>query len=856
MIRTRLLHTLLVLFAAGSALQAQELVPITENSTLRQYHNEQEQKASEARRLQLDADPSVGEAKGLQNCNLERADINYLLAGDPVQLFVELDTAGASGGNYSCINCATLNFGTVTLVSDTLTYTGNTGVIAGKDSVLIKYCNADGTFCSDTAYYYFVVRRAPRNYFPPQASLNAEASTTLVADETLLPGPLACNFFINCPDFYEGRDQRVYFSEYPAPTSSFVYEASRYSGIDSVCVALCDTFGICDIYHFAIKVRHDTISLPFMDDFSYAGPKTNNRLWLDSDVFVNQTLGDQPPSIGVATFDGTNTRGRPYGGDPGEADRLTSSYINLNGTGGNVTLTYWLQRRGLGDRPEIQDSVVLEFRAQNGLWIPIRNFSGAPASQPNTAEELFQFYSIPVTFDFRHKAFQFRFKNYADRQGVLDNWNIDYIRLDNVQIDTFINDVAFTELPEPILSRYTSMPWRHFQGHEAEMLSNSLAVGVYNHANQALNASPSSVVLTEDFTGIQPFGSPITLFNGLDANIPNGQNINRSYALSGDASGFPNIISGYLIAMQNNAFGLQDRLEFNLEYSLTNTSQINQAGFGAVQVNDRVVGTTVFDEYFAYDDGSAEAGLVTAEGGQIAVRFTASVADTLRAVRIHFPHTSANVTDQTFRLRVWVGELDGSPEYQALLQPAYADTYFDTLQGFTTYPLMDVNGELSPIALPVGDFFVGWQQITPCTFTNCVAIGYDKNRPQAKPYISRNSGTGWIELPASTPGGALMIRPVVGSETPAATGTDDIPGQTGISVKVFPNPAKDILNIQLSGGAYHDHAIALYNSVGQLIQSGPLTPMLRTDSLAPGLYFLHVLSREGGSIVHKVMVVR
>ncbi|NUO02388.1 MAG: hypothetical protein HUU01_17415, partial [Saprospiraceae bacterium] len=702
----RLLHTLLILFAVGSAAQAQIEVPITENSALRHYYNEQEKDTPDAWRLQFREQSELGEAKGQQNCNLERRGVNYLLAGDPVQLIVELDTADVEGGGaFQCANCTSLNFGSVVLQNDTVTYTGNPGTIAGKDSVLIKYCNAAGTDCSDSTYLYFIVRRAPRDYFPPQTVLNAEASTTLSANETLLPGPLACNFFINClEESYQGRDQRVYFTEYPAPTSSFVYEASRFSGVDSVCLALCDTFGICDIFHFAIRVRHDTITLPFMDDFSYEGPVTNSRLWLDSDVFVNQTIGEQPPSIGVATFDGVNMRGKPYGDGEGEADRLTSAYINLNGVGGNVVLTYWLQRRGLGDRPEIQDSLVLEFRAQNGVWHPISNFPGAPSSQPNTAQELFKFYAAPVPVDFRHKAFQFRFKNYADRQGVLDNWNIDYIRLDNIQTDTFINDVAFTRLPEPILSRYTSMPWRHFKDHEAELLSSTLDVGIYNHATQSLNASPSSVTLEEEATGIQPFGGPITLFNGLDANIPNGVNINRTYSLSGDASGFPNILAGYLTAMQNNAFGVPDRLEFNTEYTLSNTTQINQTGFSAVQVNDRVARTTVFDEYFAYDDGSAEAGLVTAEGGQIAVRFTASVADTLRAVRIHFPHTSANTSDQTFRLRVWIGALDGTPEYQALLQPAYADAYFDTLQGFTTYPLMNPSGDLAPLYLPTGDF--------------------------------------------------------------------------------------------------------------------------------------------------------
>jgi len=837
----------------GMTTQAQTLVPLIENSTITRHRGEQEKAYPEAWLNQLYAT----DAKGLQDCELETAGINYLLPGNSFTARVNIDTSDAGGGSFVCTNCNSLNFGGALLSGDTLRYTAFTGVIAGKDSVQVKYCDANGANCTDSLYVYFVVRRAGRKYFPPQVTLQSEASITLNADATLLPGPLTCNYFIACPSDYDGRDQRAYFTEYPAPVSSFVYEASRFSGVDSVCVALCDTFSICDIYHFSIRVQHDTIGLPFMDDFSYAGPDTDNRLWLDSDVFVNQTMSELPPSVGVATFDGVNSRGRPYGGDPGEADRLTSTYINLNGVSGNVTLTYWLQRRGLGDRPEIRDSIVLEFRLPNGQWVQRNFFEGAPASQPNTAVELFGFHSEPVPLEFRHKAFQFRFKNYADRQGVLDNWNLDYIRLDNIQTDMAFNDIAFTKLPQSILKDYTSMPWRHFKGNEAALLSPTIEVGVYNHAGQALSATPSSVLFVEENTGIQPFGAPITLFNGLDANILNGTNIERSYALGGDASGFPNVFAGYLTTMQNPAFDAPEQLDFSMQYNLSSPSQINQPGFEAVQANDQVVHTTVFEEYFSYDDGSAEAGLIASEGGQIAVRFRANVEDTLRAVRFHFPHTNSESGDQTFRLRVWVGTLDNSPEYDALLAPVYADTYFDTLQGFTTYPLMDGDGALAPLHLPVGDFFVGWQQVTSCDFTRCVAVGYDKNRPEGKPFIFRNGGTTWTDLPASTPAGALMIRPVVGDETPGATATDEVFGDANFSVKLFPNPAQDRVQIQLPNGQDHEYRMALYNSFGQVITQGPLQTSLDVSTLPSGLYFLHVLHRDGKQrSVNKLLIAR
>ena len=77
----------------------------------------------------------------------------------------------------------------------------------------------------------------------------------------------------------------------------------------------------------------DSIDLPFMDDFSYAGPYPDPNLWLDRQVFINSTMsGNTAPSIGVATFDAIGPNGKPYqpvGGRVETADTLTSNYINL-----------------------------------------------------------------------------------------------------------------------------------------------------------------------------------------------------------------------------------------------------------------------------------------------------------------------------------------------------------------------------------------------------------------------------------------------------------------------------------------------------------------------------------------------
>ncbi|MCB0682033.1 MAG: hypothetical protein KDC32_14155, partial [Saprospiraceae bacterium] len=64
---------------------------------------------------------------------------------------------------------------------------------------------------------------------------------------------------------------------------------------------------------------------------------------------------------------------------------------------------------------------------------------------------------------------------------------------------------------------------------------------------------------------------------------------------------------------------------------------------------------------FAYDDGSAESFLFfdnpQNDNPSLAVKFHTNVADTLRAVQMHFPHVNGNAEEQLFNLYVWVGSL-------------------------------------------------------------------------------------------------------------------------------------------------------------------------------------------------------
>lgn len=828
---------------------AQQLTPLSENPVLKRHISQ----TTQNRPAEWQYNTVVAVEKN--NCPIEEAGVTYAEAGRRVDQRIFVDPTNDTTAVLLCYGCATLQFGAAEIVRDSIYYTANDNVIAGRDTLQVKLCKPDASVCYDSVTYYFVAKRAGRNYYPPRVNLGQEQLATIEADQDLLPGELTCNAFLECADSYQGRAQRYWFTDYSAPDYRFVYESSRYAGTDSVCLALCDEYAVCDTFHYAFRISSDTVGLPFMDDFSYAGPWPSQDHWLDIDPFINTTMAESPPSIGVATFDGIDGRGDSYGGQYGPSDYLTSRYLNLQGTGGDLTLTFWAQRRGLMDRPETQDSLVLEFKNTFGIWQIALALKGVPGSQTNATPEPFRFYSVPVPQAFRYKGFQFRFRNYSDRQGINDTWHLDYVRLDAVHVDSIFSDVAFTQLPEFILKNYSSMPWRHFEGREAEELSPAITANVYNHASEPLNASPSSVSLTELNSGFNVFGDPVTLFNGLEANIPNGVPVSRTYQLLDDPSGFPDVWPNYLLTMEGPTFDDADRLDFQLKYTLNNTSQINQPGFEAVQRNDQLTQTTVFDNYFAYDDDTAEAGLVTSEGTQVAVKFTAGVPDSLRAVRLHIPHTSEDVSNQTFRLRVWIGQLDNSPEYSINLLPYYTNSFFDTLQGFTTYPLVDGDGNYSPLFIPPGDFYVGWQQITSCEFTRCVPVGYDKNRPNAKAFIFRNSGQGWEPLSEFTPGGALMIRPVVGGITPGATPVEEPLTEPGFQWAMYPNPASDVVAISLRDGLYEQFDFRLFNSNGQLVQQGPLSPELSVAGLPNGVYWMAVRHQNTQQVQHRKLVI-
>ena len=183
-------------------------------------------------------------------------------------------------------------------------------------------------------------------------------------------------------------------------------------------------------------------------------------LWIDEDAFINSRYPIDPVTIGVATLDGLNEFGVPHNGfsDPsayGVADFLTSKPIALADKMNEVYLTFYYQPQGIGNGPQSEDSLVLEFYAPkefawHNIW-----------SVPGKSTQNFRHVIVQVTgSEYLQKGFQFRFKNYATLSGAMDHWHIDYVRLNKNRsaVDSLIVDVAVVKASRSIYKTYEAVP--------------------------------------------------------------------------------------------------------------------------------------------------------------------------------------------------------------------------------------------------------------------------------------------------------------------------------------------------------------------------------------------------------------
>jgi len=572
-------------------------------------------------------------------------------------------------------------------------------------------------------------------------------------------------------------------------------------------------------------VSVSSTTLPFFDDFSYDDVFPDQTLWSDNFVFVNNGYPRGPVTTGVATFDAISSNGQIYSkasDSPFEADHLTSNYIDLTKINkDSLYLTFYYQPQGWGNSPEYNDVLMLQFSPQDGakwdtIWTAhgdtFKNFrQNVLHIDPSRTNDTMEFKQVHLKIDsakYFTSTFRFRFVNYASIAGSYnpsaavncDQWNLDYVYLNRGRTagDTVFYDAAWVSPSSSILKSYESVPWPHYNEAIKQEL-NKVDVHFRNNSDREIKIG--YIIRFQDVYG----GTYIDSFlQGSDNYLPREEFVSR---FSLDESPF--------------TYDGKDKVLFRVENELVVDADDFQKG------NNKVSYYQHFDNYYAYDDGTAENAYgIDQDGAQLAYQFETYKPDTLRGVSFYFlkpDPVSAGV--ESFYLCVW-DDNNGEPGTLRVKQKGARPVYSDSINEF-------VNIALDTTILVDGTFYIGWEQ----TSNRLMNVGFDRNR-YSNQKIFFNTLYGWQN---SNVIGSLMMRPLLGKSLPE-TSVKSLKAESKLFL--YPNPTSGQFYIQ-NLETQMNGQILIYNYLGSLVYQNTLNKeSFNVSNLSKGVYMVSV--RENG----------
>jgi len=485
------------------------------------------------------------------------------------------------------------------------------------------------------------------------------------------------------------------------------------------------------------------------------------------------------------------------------ADHLTSNPINLNYLpADNIFLSFYYEPGGLSDLPEARDSLTLQFFAPaENKWYSVWRALGGLTTR---------FKPVIIKIDktrFLKSGFQFRFINYASitsssndpsMTGNCDIWNIDYVMLDKNRNagDTINADVAFRLPLRSLLKNYEAMPWNQFNQVYLQEMGSAIPVSYRNNDTITRNVT-RFFEIWDVYKNQQSH-----FFSGGATNVQPQTNISYN----------ANLVYTY------NSPGVDSAL-----FRVTSTLKTDEFD---PKENDTLVYYQKFANYFAFDDGSAEAGYgingLGSRNAMVAYRFRSYMQDTLRAIQICFNDSYMNANKRAFDLMVW-SDNNGTPGDVLYTVEEVMVENNDGVNSFYTYRLPD--------GVPLNSiFYIGWKQRSE-TFLNA---GFDFNTPPEGTQFYWLNGS-WIQ---SQKEGSVMIRPVVGKRI-RTTSIDDSYYQGKNHITIWPNPASDIINISRTESPLNALSyITICDMNGREVMNVPYSEQLDISALPRGMYIV------------------
>jgi hypothetical protein len=663
------------------------------------------------------------------------------------------------------------------------------------------------------------------------------------------------------------------------------------------------------------------LPLPFFEDFKQENIYPDTTRWMDNYVFINKNFPLFPPTWGAATFDAINQYGDIYdNANPLQffADQLTSKPIRLDSIfeptpraltpADSIYFSFYFQPQGIGNDPQPQDSLVLDFGFYTGNFefdrvdstlFPLdiygvdTIFPGDTLITPCDPDWGIRILDTLYAGDSVMLPCDSVFIPETQWQSV---WSSKGMTLDSFRL---INDTSyFKQVILPIIDttyfrndfqfrfyNYASISNENLQSWQSNCDYWNIDYILLDKDRSRLDTTHKDITFVgraesllknyESMPAYQYLDDPIGLKKpGLRMYISNlddgNQTANYSYKVFNDLGNIDttmtwNAGSGDLPPFNQNGYstippfafppvknffkipGNRDSIYFDIHHYLVG--------------DDPALGDTLsfrqkFYNYYAYDDGTPEFGYgLTPAGAQLAYRFELSRRDTLRAVQIYFNKTLSNANVQFFNLAIW-NDLDGEPGDIVYLQERQKPVNEDNLYTFHTYHFDS--------AVPVqGAFYIGWIQMT----SKNLNVGFDANNDASNNIYFNSTGSGW-ERSSFT--GSLMIRPVLGKiikddELPETKASTDLfriapnpPPNGVISLKFFryPGSTNDIQFIQLEDEVLQQMEIYIFNMLGQIVYQNRYTPSIDLSGLRNGIYVVRILDRVNNTAMSQKLQIR
>lgn len=584
------------------------------------------------------------------------------------------------------------------------------------------------------------------------------------------------------------------------------------------------------------KSNKKPVELPFIDDFSTTNVYPDSNLWEDQYVFVNKFMAVNPPTIGVASFDGLNDEGQPYQGfsvDNAPCDTLTSTTINLASftTDNSIYFNFFYQAGGYADYPNPNDTLILEFKYETG-WDTIWK-----VTQEDEILRDFEQVSIKVSDSAKYLIpnFQFRFRNYARPAGHNDFWHIDYVRLEQGAPRTNFNDQAFVEIPTSIIEPYTQMTFEQFlfQQDTSKNKDNN-----FLHSFKVRNLENEAVPVSYFYEiNLPSLGTNLFTTNPLALNVPSNSFFDQALTLkpfaidtvSDDNKENYNIIPFAAI---------EDTVKLDIEYFIETSNDVRRE-------NDTIKRSYNFSNQLAYDDGIADfAYAVNGESAEFAQRYIVYERDDIFGLMIHFARIENNQSNRLFSIKIWdkIEGVDGSdttvliyPERNPLdpyAEPDLLNVQYPNQYNHSGFRLYCFDNQIS-----VSDtFYVGIQQSGDVG----ILVGFDKNTEAGNQNLFYNLFNEWTP---STLNGSVMMRPVF-DESPDDCFVDwvNAPSYAVLSdeFEIYPNPVSDNLSISFNK-INKVNSIEILDVAGKLIENfNGYVNQVNVGNMPNGIYFIRL----------------